>query len=48
MMCDDKIFDLIPTGKEIKATMNGIYIIDVKALRGNLEARPVKKRFLQN
>ncbi|MFU0827806.1 MAG: Type II secretion system protein [Lachnoclostridium sp.] len=47
LMCDDKIFDLIPVKKEVKAVMNGIYIMDVKGLRSNLEAKPVKKKFLQ-
>lgn len=47
LMCDDKIFDLIPVKKEIKAVMNGIYIIDVKGMRGGLEAKPQKKKFLQ-
>lgn len=47
LMCDDKVFDLIPVKKEIKAIMNGIYIIDVRGLRGSLEARPVKKSFFK-
>lgn len=47
LMCDEKIFDLIPVKKEIKATMNGIYILDVRGLRGSLEQKPEKKSFLQ-
>jgi len=47
LMCDDKIFDLIPVKKEVKAVMNGIYIMDVKGLRSNLDAKPVKQSFLQ-
>ncbi len=47
LMCDDKVFDIIPVKKEVKAIMNGIYIIDVKGLRGSLEARPVKKGFFK-
>ena len=43
LMCDEKIFDLIPVKKEVKAVMNGIYIIDVKGLRGGLEQKPVKQ-----
>ena len=39
LMCDEKIFDLIPVKKEVKAVMNGIYIMDVKGLRGGLEQR---------
>lgn len=47
LMCEDKIFDLIPVKKEVKAVMNGIYIMDVKGLRSNLDAKPVKQKFLQ-
>lgn len=47
MICDEKIFDLIPLKKEVKAVINGIYIIDVKGLRSSLEAKPVKKGFMQ-
>lgn len=43
LMCDEKIFDLIPIKKEIKAVMNGIYIMDVKGLRSNLDT-PTKKQ----
>lgn len=47
MMCDEKIFDLIPVKKEVKAVINGIYIMEVKGLRGNLEnAEPKKKGFM--
>ncbi len=45
LMCDEKIFDLVPVKKEVKAVINGIYVIDVKGLRGGLEQRPVKKKF---
>ncbi len=47
LMCDDKIFDIIPIKKEIKAVMNGIYIMDVKGLRANLDVKPVKQKFFQ-
>ncbi|SHK38301.1 hypothetical protein SAMN02745136_02363 [Anaerocolumna jejuensis DSM 15929] len=46
LMCDEKIFDLIPIKKEIKAVMNGIYIMDVKGLRSGLEVKPEKKKLL--
>lgn len=46
MMCDDKIFDQIPVKKEVKAVINGIYIMEVKGLRGNVEAEPEKKGFM--
>lgn len=47
LMCEPKIFDLIPVKKEVKAVMNGIYIIDVKGLRGGLDSRPEKLTFMQ-
>jgi len=45
LMCDNKVFEKIPVKKEVKAVMNGIYIIDVKGLRGPLETPPAKKGF---
>ena len=47
LMCDDKVFDKVPIKKEVKALMNGIYIIDVKGLRSALDTAPVKKGFFQ-
>ena len=43
LICDEKIFDSVPVKKEVKALMNGIYIIDVKGLRSGLDSKPVKK-----
>lgn len=42
-MCDEKIFPLVPVKKEVKAVVSGIYITDVKGVRGPLE-KPVKKK----
>jgi len=47
LMCEPKVFDLIPVKKEVKAVMNGIYIIDVKGARGGLAEKPVKLTFMQ-
>lgn len=47
LMCDAKIFDLIPVKKEVKAVMNGIYIIDVKGLHSGLDSKPEKLSFTQ-
>lgn len=47
MLCDEKIFDSIPIKKEVKAVISGMYIMDVKGLRSNLEAAPKKKGFMQ-
>ena len=44
LVCDQKIFDLVPVKKEVKATVSGIYILDVKGLHGKLPAAPVKKK----
>ncbi|MBQ9766934.1 MAG: hypothetical protein IJW37_02365 [Lachnospiraceae bacterium] len=46
LMCDDKVFDKVPVKKEVKALMNGIYIVDVKGLRSALDAKPEKKGFM--
>lgn len=43
LICDAKVYDLIPIKKEIKAVLSGIYIMDVKGLRSNLEPKKVKK-----
>ena len=45
-MCDDKIYPLVPVKKEVKAVVSGIYITDVKGIRGPLETAPAKKGFL--
>ena len=38
LIADEKVFDLIPVKKEIKAEVSGLYIVGVKGLRGSLEA----------
>jgi hypothetical protein len=47
LVCDAKVYDLIPIKKEIKAVLSGIYIMDVKGLRGNLEQKKEKQTLLQ-
>lgn len=44
LMCDAKVFELIPVKKEVKATVSGIYITDVKGVRGPLEVPQKKKK----
>lgn len=44
LMCDDKIFDLIPVKKEVKAVVSGIYVMDVKALHGKLPQAEIKPK----
>ena len=36
LVSDEKIFDSIPVKKEVKATVSGIYLTSVKAVRGTL------------
>ncbi len=45
LVCDEKIFDLIPVKKEVKAEVSGIYIVGVRGMRGPLEAPQKKKGF---
>lgn len=47
LICDDKIFEQIPVKKEVKAVISGIYIMDVKGLRSNLDQRKGKLKFSQ-
>ena len=43
LICDEAIFDELPVKTEVKATISGIYIIDVKNFRG-APAAPVSKK----
>ncbi|MGO5053775.1 hypothetical protein ACTQ6A_14910 [Lachnospiraceae bacterium LCP25S3_G4] len=45
LMCDEKIFAMIPIKKEVKAVVSGIYITGVKGMRGPLEVPQKKKGF---
>ncbi len=45
-MCNDKVFPLVPVKKEVKAIVSGIYITDVKGIRGPLETKEEKKKGL--
>ncbi len=44
LICDAAIFDIVPVKKEVKATISGIYITDVKGIRGKLNTAPAKKK----
>lgn len=46
LMCDEKVFPLIPIKKEVKAVVSGIYITNVKGVRGPLEVPSTKKKGL--
>ena len=45
LISDEKIFELIPVKKEVKAQVSGIYIVGVKGVRGALETKEKKKGF---
>lgn len=47
LMCDEKIFALIPVKKEVKAVVSGMYITDVKGIRGSLDTPEKKKGFFK-
>lgn len=40
---EPEIFDEIPLKKEVKATVSGLYITEVRGIRGPLD-KPVKKK----
>ncbi|MBP9996047.1 MAG: hypothetical protein KBT19_02080 [Lachnospiraceae bacterium] len=44
LVCDANIFDSVPVKKEVKATVSGIYITDVKGLHGKQNAKPQVKK----
>ena len=44
LVCDEKIFDSVPVKKEVKATVSGIYITDVKGLHGKTAPVEQKKK----
>lgn len=45
LVCEEQIFDKVPTKKEVKASVSGIYILDVKGLHNsNKSAEPPKKQ----
>ncbi len=48
LICDEKIFDSVPTKKEVKASVSGIYVTEVKGLRGKTKAPEQKKGFFKN
>ena len=49
LVCDEKIFDSIPVKKQVKAMVSGIYIVEVKSIRGGRlqsDAPPKKKTWV--
>lgn len=46
-VADGQIYPLIPVKKEIKATISGLYITDVRGIRGQLEKPQKKTNFIR-
>ena len=46
LIADGKIFDSIPLKKEVKAVVSGIYITELKGVRGGTIIAPPKKKKL--
>ena len=44
LICDASIYDSVPVKKEVKATISGIYITDVKGIRGSVAPTAQKKK----
>ena len=47
LIADEKIFDIIPVKKEVKATISGLYITAVQGVRGPLPTPPAKEGFFK-
>lgn len=46
LMCENKVFEVIPVKKEIKAVVSGLYITGIKSVRGGSIEAPQKKKGL--
>lgn len=44
LICDANIFDAIPVKKEVKATVSGLYITNVKGLHGSIATAVLEKK----
>ena len=48
LICADNIFDQVPVKKEVKASISGIYVTEVRALHGKVIIPEKKKGFWSN
>ncbi|MBQ7447812.1 MAG: hypothetical protein IJV59_07650 [Eubacterium sp.] len=46
-VADAQVFQVIPVKKEVKATISGLYITDVRGIRSQLEKPQKKKNFFR-
>ena len=44
LMCEGKVFDVLPVKKEVKAVVRGLYITGIKSVRGGSIEQPQKKK----
>ena len=44
LMCDPKVFEVLPIKKEVKVVVSGIYITGIKSVRGGSLDIPQKKK----
>ena len=44
LMCENKVFEVLPVKKEIKAVVSGLYITEIKSVRGGSIEPPQKKK----
>lgn len=44
LFCDEKIYDLVPVKKEVKAEVSGMYLVGVKGVHGTVIKRDEKKK----
>lgn len=44
LMCDNKVFEVIPVKKEVKAVVSGLYITGIKSVRGGSIEQPQRKK----
>ena len=44
LICEESIFDDVPVKKEVKASVSGMYITEVKGLHGKPIVREQKKK----
>ncbi len=47
LIADEKVFDSLPVKTEVKVAVSGMYITEIKHVRGNVEMPKVKKGFFK-
>ena len=44
LMCENKVFEVLPVKKEVKAVVSGLYLTEIKSVRGGSIEQPEKKK----